>query len=213
MALKKFTVKTEFRDFQERALLFQKTGDIAIFNELYYEIQFYLKNFLRGKFKRASEADIRQAVDDSLISIWINFSKYDQDKALFKTWISWIGYRYLLAQQRTKVNRATSLFSEIAHSSKSEAEGSSYLENIAYTDPEEEIDIIKVYDFEKDIAELPKLYRDILWDKYVLKKSYKEMSAANGVPRNTLKTRARKGLMTIANKYGVNNCKYSRFIS
>jgi len=199
-------------ELQDKAMLFLKERDERVFNSIYKDLQVYLRRFLYKKFPNSTKEDKMFAIDDTIIAVWKNFGDYDESKSSFKTWTTTIAFRMMLARLRVSLrNKRVISFSSLTHGSDGLTEANNTIQNLILEQKEEEVPIYKLKDFEDEIGQLSPIYREVLWDKYILKKSYKEMEEETGTTKNTLKTRARQGLMKIAKNYGVNKSSYRRF--
>jgi len=179
------------KDIQELAEVFIKTSSEKDFIKLYKRIRPGLFNYCRTILYENEL--IEDAVSNTILKILTKISQYNPNKGNFSTWI------YNIARNESLIIKKEN----DRYLSRNEMKGESIFEEleekIHYTPFEkEEVDINSLYEsvLEK-IKELPDIYKDILYDREVLKMKYEEIAQKHKMKKRAVATRIRRGRLKI----------------
>ena len=124
-------------------------------------------------------------IQDSLISIWKNASKYDPGKAKLFTWIYQIVRNKSIDCYRKQQKNRTENIQNAGN-------------NVSYYHAE---DWLKSVELRKNISDLDPKYQEVIDFLYLQGFSQREMAKETGIPLGTIKTRFKKALELLRKVY------------
>lgn len=165
----------ELKNLSDR---FVKTKSEEDFTKLYHPMKKYVSRFLLGSKK--TDRFIEEAVSDTMINLFTKVNTYDPSKSKFTSWACTIAS-----------NSWNDIYNKEMRKLRLNSEYRKHNNNIIDEEIEQYPEIEEVLELMSEKYKVD--YKSLLYDKYVLKKSYKEMVVKYGENENTLKTRVRKG--------------------
>jgi RNA polymerase sigma-70 factor (ECF subfamily) len=182
----------------EEIILLYKNGEKEAFKKLINRYTAPLYNFAARLAGRNDAPDITQEI---FIKVWKNLSRFDENKASFKTWIFTIAKNATTDFLRKKKSL---LFSDLNNPSRSDLDDNSFEENIPDEDllPDEILQKMeeKTADekFLNDLlAKLRPIYQEILALHYQEEMTFEEIGKVLGKPLNTVKSSHRRALLEL----------------
>ena len=197
------------KNIQELAESFMKTSSEKDFIELYKRIKPGLLNHCKTILNEQEDAE--DAVSNTMVKIWTKISQYDPGRGNFSTWIYNIARNESLVIKKGE-DRYLPIIQEIV---KNNEDGETHQPIIfqefideSYYIPldneKSEIDSLYECVLEK-MKDLPDIYKEILYDREILRLKYQEIAEKHGMKKRAIATRIRRARLKIRKMFpGVN---------
>lgn len=189
------------KDIQKLAENFIKTSSEKDFIELYKRIKPGLLNHCKSILIDQEVAE--DAVSDTMAKIWSKISQYDPERGNFSTWV------YNIARNESLgIKKIENKYSPIILESFRGDDGDDTLQDNNYSINESLIEKDFTYCTENEIEdlygnvlekmeELPEIYKDILYDREILKMKYQEIADKHGMKKRAVATRIRRARIKV----------------
>jgi RNA polymerase sigma factor (sigma-70 family) len=199
------------KNIQELAEIFMRTYSEKDFVELYKRIKPGLLNHCKSILIEQEAAE--DALSNTMAKIWTKISQYDPSRGNFSTWIYNIARNESLGIKKNE-DRYLPMTHEVVRSNE-ESEDSSYptISSSPVT-LEAEFDYISTENDEMEnlydnviekMKDLPEIYKDILFDREILRMKYKEIADKYGMKKRAIATRIRRARLKVREMFpGVN---------
>ncbi|WP_308638187.1 sigma-70 family RNA polymerase sigma factor [Paenibacillus silvisoli] len=191
---------------EAQLVMLSRQGDETAFNKL---VELYKDKLYRMASRiLRSKTDVEDVVQETFLKVYLNLNRFDENKR-FSTWIFHIGKNIcldLLRRRKTpplpldqpvlaQSDQALSLHDVIPHTSLS---------------PEGEVIERELSSKMAELIEkLPDKYRTVVYQRYVLEMSMEDISRANNIPVNTVKSRIHRGKDYMKKRWGKTLLIYS----
>jgi len=163
-------------------------GNRLSFDEL---VEIYLKQVFNFAFRLiGSKRDSEDITQEVFLKIWKNLKKFDFDKS-FKTWLFSIARNTCIDYLRKRKDIPMSFFDD-------EYEGNFIQDNLETDEPNSEEVIVFEENkklIEDALKELSFVQKEIIIMKYVNELSLSEVAEIMNMPRETVKSHHRRGLL------------------
>ena len=192
------------KNIQELAECFMRASSEKNFMELYKRIKPGLLNHCKSILIEQEQAE--DAVSNTMVKIWTKISQYDPDRGNFSTWVYNIARNESLVIKKCEDRYLPIIHEIIKDSGDSESitpvattinnldEGKYY--HYQYDANVTEIDDLYGNVLEK-MQELPIIYKDILYDREILKMKYQEIADKHGMKKRAVATRIRRARLKV----------------
>jgi RNA polymerase sigma factor (sigma-70 family) len=192
------------QNIQKLAQSFIQSGSDTDFVNLYYRIKPGLLNHCKSIL--ADEESAQDAVANTMAKIWTKIHQYDSERGNFSTWVYNIARNESLVIKKGE-DRYMPLVIETTHSqsengiSTSQKNRNVIKENLLFepdfiTSSETEMEILYGSVIEK-MRDLPDIYKDILYDREILRMKYQEIADKHGMKKRAIATRIRRARLKI----------------
>lgn len=190
------------KNIQQLAENFIKSSSEKDFVELYKRIKPGLFNHCRSILIESEAAE--DAVSNTMAKIWTKISQYDPERGNFSTWvyniarneslgIKKIEDRYLpIIQETAKNNEYGNVSSPSGSLNKFEEEN--FCNGLDSEEKEMETLYGSVIEKMKD---LPEIYKEILYDREILRMKYQEIAEKHGMKKRAIATRIRRARLKV----------------
>lgn len=199
------------KNIQELAESFMRTSSEKDFVELYKRIKPGLLSHCKSILVEQEAAE--DAVSNTMAKIWTKISQYDPSRGNFSTWIYNIAKneslvikknedRYMpIIHEVVKNNEDSDDYSQ-SHITASPVTVESGFDFIAFENDEME----DLYDnVVERMNDLPEIYKDILFDREILRMKYQEIADKYGMKKRAIATRIRRARLKVREMFpGVN---------
>ncbi|SDX80378.1 sigma-70 family RNA polymerase sigma factor [Paenibacillus sp. CF384] len=191
---------------EAQLVMLSRQGDETAFNKL---VELYKDKLSRMAHRiLRSKSDTEDVVQETFLKVYLNLNRFDENKR-FSTWIFHIGKNIcldLLRRRKTpplpldqpvlaQSDQTLSLHDVIAHASLS---------------PEGEVIERELSSKMAELIDkLPDKYRSVVYQRYVLEMSMEDISIANNIPVNTVKSRIHRGKDFMKKRWGKTLLIYS----
>ena len=198
------------KNIQQLAESFMKTSSEKDFVELYKRIKPGLLNHCKSILLEQEAAE--DAVSNTMAKIWTKISQYDPNRGNFSTWVYNIARneslvikknedRYLPIIQEVVKNSDDSDDCQISYNKFDDL--NSY-EQSSVVDSETEMEDLYENVVEK-MKNLPDIYKEILFDREILRMKYQEIADKHGMKKRAIATRIRRARLKVREMFpGVN---------
>ena len=198
------------KNIQQLAESFMKTSSEKDFVELYKRIKPGLLNHCKSILLEQEAAE--DAVSNTMAKIWTKISQYDPNRGNFSTWVYNIARneslvikknedRYLPIIQEVVKNSDDSDDCQISYNKFDDL--NSY-EQSSVVDSETEMEDLYENVVEK-MKNLPDIYKEILFDREILRMKYQEIADKHGMKKRAIATRIRRARLKVRDMFpGVN---------
>jgi RNA polymerase sigma-70 factor (ECF subfamily) len=193
------------KNIQELAEKFIKTLSEKDFVELYKRIKPGLLNHCRSILIESESAE--DAVSNTMAKIWTKISQYDPGRGNFSTWVYNIARNESLVIKKSE-SRYLPLIQETAGDGNEveknhvvintvDKVGENNLHDYNYFDSNEK-EMETLYDsvIEK-MKDLPEIYKEILFDREILRMKYQEIAEKHGMKKRAIATRIRRARLKV----------------
>lgn len=199
------------KNIQELAESFMRTSSEKDFVELYKRIKPGLLNHCKSILIDQEIAE--DAVSNTMAKIWTKISQYDPSRGNFSTWAYNIARNESLGIKKNE-DKYLPIIQEVVRNNE-ESEDSSYSHVISSpVTLEAEFDYItteinemeNLYDnVVEKMKDLPEIYKDILFDREILRMKYQEIADKYGMKKRAIATRIRRARLKVREMFpGVN---------
>jgi RNA polymerase sigma factor (sigma-70 family) len=199
------------KNIQELAESFMRTSSEKDFVELYKRIKPGLLSHCKSILVEQEAAE--DAVSNTMAKIWTKISQYDPSRGNFSTWIYNIAKNESLVIKKNE-DRYMPIIHEVV---KNNEDSDDYSQSHITTSPvtvESGFDFIafendEMEDLYDNVVErmndLPEIYKDILFDREILRMKYQEIADKYGMKKRAIATRIRRARLKVREMFpGVN---------
>lgn len=191
------------KNIQELAESFIRTLSEKDFVELYKRIKPGLLNHCKSILIESEAAE--DAVSNTMAKIWTKISQYDPERGNFSTWVYNIARneslvikksedRYLPLIQETVKNNNDNMDDSSPMSTLNKFEEENFYSGFDSEDKEMETLYDSVIEKMKD---LPEIYKEILYDREILRMKYQEIAEKHGMKKRAIATRIRRARLKV----------------
>jgi RNA polymerase sigma-70 factor (ECF subfamily) len=191
------------KNIQELAESFMKTTSEKDFVELYKRIKPGLVNHCKSILIEQEAAE--DAVSNTMAKIWTKISQYDPARGNFSTWVYNIARNESLVIKKNE-DRYLPLIQETVKNNNDDGDDSSPMstlnkfeeENFYNGSDSEEKEMETLYSsvIEK-MKDLPEIYKEILFDREILRMKYQEIAEKHGMKKRAIATRIRRARLRV----------------
>lgn len=191
------------KNIQELAESFMRTTSEKDFVELYKRIKPGLLNHCRSILIESEAAE--DAVSNTMAKIWTKISQYDPERGNFSTWVYNIARNESLVIKKSE-DRYLPLIQETVKNNNDDGDDSSPMSTLNKFEEEnfyngfdsEEKEMETLYDsvIEK-MKDLPDIYKEILYDREILRMKYQEIAEKHGMKKRAIATRIRRARLKV----------------
>lgn len=191
------------KNIQELAESFMRTSSEKDFVELYKRIKPGLLNHCRSILVESEAAE--DAVSNTMAKIWTKISQYDPERGNFSTWVYNIARNESLVIKKSE-DRYLPLIQETVKNNNDDGDDSSPMSTLNKFEEEnfyngfdsEEKEMETLYDsvIEK-MKDLPDIYKEILYDREILRMKYQEIAEKHGMKKRAIATRIRRARLKV----------------
>lgn len=194
------------KNIQQLAENFMKTSSEKDFVELYKRIKPGLINHCKSILVEQESAE--DAVSNTMAKIWTKISQYDPARGNFSTWVYNIARNESLVIKKSE-DRYMPIIQEVVKNSEdsddcqisyNKFEDLNSYEQAFITDPESEMEDLYENVVEK-MKTLPAIYKDILYDKEILRMKYQEIADKHGMKKRAIATRIRRARLKVRDMF------------
>lgn len=197
------------KNIQELAEGFMKTSSEKDFVELYKRIKPGLLNHCKSILVEQEQAE--DAVSNTMTKIWTKIGQYDPGRGNFSTWVYNIARNESLVIKKGE-DRYLPIIQEIIRNSEDGDENPGFINkfeeshNYDFDQNNGENEMADLYGSVLDkMQELPDIYKDILYDREILKMKYQEIADKHGMKKRAVATRIRRARLKVREMFpGVN---------
>jgi len=197
------------KNIQELAESFMRSSSDKDFVELYKRIKPGLLNHCKSILIDQDAAE--DAVSNTMAKIWTKISQYDPQRGNFSTWVYNIARNESLVIKKSE-DRYMPIIQEIVRNTE---EGEELVQKVNhYKDNVYNCDYIsseadEMEDLYESVLErmkdLPDIYKDILFDREILRMKYQEIADKHGMKKRAIATRIRRARLKVRDMFpGVN---------
>lgn len=198
------------RNIQELAESFMRSSSEKDFVELYKRIKPGLLNHCKSILVEQEAAE--DAVSNTMAKIWTKISQYDPSRGNFSTWVYNIARNESLVIKKNE-DRYMPIIQEVVRNNDDGDDSNSYTAK-SQTSLESEFDVISVENDEMEdlyesvvekMKDLPEIYKDILFDREILRMKYQDIADKYGMKKRAIATRIRRARIKVREMFpGVN---------
>jgi len=191
------------KNIQELAESFIRTLSEKDFVELYKRIKPGLLNHCKSILIESEAAE--DAVSNTMAKIWTKISQYDPERGNFSTWVYNIARNESLVIKKSE-DRYLPLIQETVKNNNDNMDDSSPMSTLNKFEEEnfysgfdsEEKEMETLYDsvIEK-MKDLPEIYKEILYDREILRMKYQEIAEKHGMKKRAIATRIRRARLKV----------------
>lgn len=191
------------KNIQELAESFIRTSSEKDFVELYKRIKPGLLNHCKSILIELEAAE--DAVSNTMAKIWTKISQYDPERGNFSTWVYNIARNESLVIKKSE-DRYLPLIQETVKNNNDDRDDSSPMSTLNKFEEEnfyngfdsEEKEMETLYDsvIEK-MKDLPEIYKEILYDREILRMKYQEIAEKHGMKKRAIATRIRRARLKV----------------
>jgi RNA polymerase sigma-70 factor (ECF subfamily) len=198
------------KNIQELAESFMRSSSEKDFVELYKRIKPGLLNHCKSILIEQEAAE--DAVSNTMAKIWTKITQYDPTRGNFSTWVYNIARNESLVIKKCEdrympiihemVRNSEDSDDHVIQSASNIIQGDTTCDYIAMDNDEME----DLYDnvIEK-MNNLPEIYKDILYDREILRMKYQEIADKHGMKKRAIATRIRRARLKVREMFpGVN---------
>lgn len=198
------------KNIQELAESFMRSSSEKDFVELYKRIKPGLLNHCKSILTEQEAAE--DAVSNTMAKIWTKISQYDPTRGNFSTWVYNIARNESLVIKKTE-DRYMPIIQEVVKNNDDSEDNPSVISNSPIT-LESEFDLISMDNDEMEdlyesviekMKDLPEIYKDILFDREILRMKYQDIADKYGMKKRAIATRIRRARIKVREMFpGVN---------
>lgn len=198
------------KNIQELAESFMRSSSEKDFVELYKRIKPGLLNHCKSILIEQEAAE--DAVSNTMAKIWTKITQYDSARGNFSTWIYNIARNESLVIKKCEdrympiihemVRNSEDSDDQVVHSSSKQVHGDTTCDFVSMDNDEME----DLYDnVINKMNNLPEIYKDILYDREILRMKYQEIADKHGMKKRAIATRIRRARIKVREMFpGVN---------
>lgn len=201
------------KNIQELAESFMKTSSEKDFVELYKRIKPGILNHCKSILVESGAAE--DAVSNTMAKVWTKISQYDPQRGNFSTWVYNIARNESLVIKKTEDRYMPIIQGAIRNSDDSDEvvsdvnlfdEENSYEQNFSMEDDE----MNNLYnDVLQKMRDLPEIYKDILYDREILKMKYQEIADKYWMKKRAVATRIRRARLKVREMFPDTNLSFN----
>ena len=199
------------KNIQELAESFMRTSSEKDFVELYKRIKPGLLNHCKSILIEQEAAE--DAVSNTMAKIWTKISQYDPSRGNFSTWVYNIARNESLGIKKNE-DRYLPIIQEVVRSNDESEESVYPTISSSPVTLEAEFDYITTENDEMEdlydnviekMKDLPEIYKDILFDREILRMKYQEIADKHGMKKRAVATRIRRARLKVREMFpGIN---------
>lgn len=198
------------KNIQELAESFMRSSSEKDFVELYKRIKPGLLNHCKSILIEQEAAE--DAVSNTMAKIWTKITQYDSARGNFSTWVYNIARNESLVIKKCEDRYMPIIHEMVRNSDDSDdhtIQSSSNLVQGNTTFDYIDIDNNEMEDLYNTVIEkmnnLPEIYKDILYDREILRMKYQEIADKHGMKKRAIATRIRRARLKVREMFpGVN---------
>ncbi len=198
------------KNIQELAESFMRTSSEKDFVELYKRIKPGLLNHCKSILVEQEAAE--DAVSNTMAKIWTKISQYDPSRGNFSTWVYNIARNESLVIKKNEDRYMPIIHEMVKNSDDSEEHVSPSTPTVVHGDTTCDyiaMDNDEMEDLYDNVIEkmndLPEIYKDILYDREILRMKYQEIADKHGMKKRAIATRIRRARLKVREMFpGVN---------
>jgi RNA polymerase sigma-70 factor (ECF subfamily) len=201
------------KNIQELAESFMRTSSEKDFVELYKRIKPGILNHCKSILVEPGAAE--DAVSNTMAKVWTKISQYDPQRGNFSTWVYNIARNESLVIKKTEDKYMPIIQGAIKNSDESDEivsevnifeEENSYEQNFSIEDDE----MNNLYmDVLEKMRDLPEIYKDILYDREILKMKYQEIADKYWMKKRAVATRIRRARLKVREMFPDTNLSFN----
>jgi RNA polymerase sigma-70 factor (ECF subfamily) len=198
------------KNIQELAESFIRSSSEKDFVELYKRIKPGLLNHCKSILIEQEAAE--DAVSNTMAKIWTKISQYNPERGNFSTWVYNIARNESLVIKKNE-DRYMPIIHEVVRNNDDSEDGFLQKSNSPIT-LESEFDLISIDNDEMEdlyesviekMKDLPEIYKDILFDREILRMKYQDIADKYGMKKRAIATRIRRARIKVREMFpGVN---------
>ena len=198
------------KNIQELAESFIISSSEKDFVELYKRIKPGLLNHCKSILIEQEAAE--DAVSNTMAKIWTKISQYNPERGNFSTWVYNIARNESLVIKKNE-DRYMPIIQEVVRNNEDSDDGFLQKSNSPIT-LESEFDLISIDNDEMEdlyesviekMKDLPEIYKDILFDREILRMKYQDIADKYGMKKRAIATRIRRARIKVREMFpGVN---------
>lgn len=197
------------KNIQELAESFMKSSSEKDFVELYKRIKPGLLNHCKSILVEPEAAE--DAVSNTMAKIWTKIDQYDPIRGNFSTWVYNIARNESLVIKKSE-DRYLPIIQEVVKNSDDPDDGFVTVnkfeeDNFEIFNPmNEDAEMENLYEnvIEK-MKNLPDIYKDILFDREILRMKYQDIADKHGMKKRAIATRIRRARLKVREMFpGIN---------
>lgn len=190
------------KNIQELAENFMRSSSEKDFIELYNRIKPGLLNHCKNILIEQEAAE--DAVSNTMAKIWTKIDQYNPERGNFSTWVYNIARNESLVIKKCE-DRYLPIIQEVIRNSEegeevvqysSRIDEESFYENDFLHKSENELEDLYENVLEK-MKDLPEIYKDILFDREILRMKYQDIADKYGMKKRAIATRIRRARIKV----------------
>ena len=202
------------KNIQELAESFMKTSSEKDFVELYKRIKPGLLNHCKSILVESEAAE--DAVSNTMAKIWTKISQYDPLRGNFSTWVYNIARNESLVIKKCE-DRYMPIIQEVVKNSDDPDDGQITI-NKFEEDNSFEVGFVKEDQDEMEglyenvierMKDLPDIYKDILFDREILRMKYQDIADKHGMKKRAIATRIRRARLKVREMFPGTNLTFN----
>ncbi len=203
------------KNIQELAESFMKTSSEKDFVELYKRIKPGLLNHCKSILPEQEAAE--DAVSNTMAKIWTKISQYDPLRGNFSTWVYNIARNESLVIKKSE-DRYMPIIQEVIRNSEdnpddpqvsiNKFEEDNFFEITFSTEDQNEMEGLYENVLER-MQSLPAIYKEILFDREILRMKYQEIADKHGMKKRAIATRIRRARLKVREMFPGTNLTFN----
>jgi RNA polymerase sigma-70 factor (ECF subfamily) len=198
------------KNIQELAESFMRTSSEKDFVELYKRIKPGILNHCKSILVEVEAAE--DAVSNTMAKVWTKISQYDPQRGNFSTWVYNIARNESLVIKKSE-DKYLPIISEVVRDNYDSDDHTSNdinkFEQDNNYDPNFEFGENEMNGLYEDVLEkmknLPDIYKEILYDREILRMKYQEIADKHGMKKRAVATRIRRARLKVREMFpGIN---------
>lgn len=190
------------KNIQELAESFMRSSSEKDFLELYKRIKPGILNHCRSILIGNDAAE--DAVSNTMAKVWTKISQYDPQRGNFSTWVYNIARNESLVIKKTE-DRYMPIINEVVRENYDSDDHTSTeinrFEQENNYDQSSKFEENEMTDLYEDVLEkmknLPDIYKEILYDREILRMKYQEIADKHGMKKRAVATRIRRARLKV----------------
>jgi RNA polymerase sigma-70 factor (ECF subfamily) len=202
------------KNIQELAESFMKTSSEKDFVELYKRIKPGLLNHCKSILVEPEAAE--DAVSNTMAKIWTKISQYDPLRGNFSTWVYNIARNESLVIKKCE-DRYMPIIQEVVKNSDNPDDGQVTINKFeeencfeASFGKEDQDEMEGLYEnVIERMKDLPDIYKDILFDREILRMKYQDIADKHGMKKRAIATRIRRARLKVREMFPGTNLTFN----
>ena len=202
------------KNIQELAESFMKTSSERDFVELYKRIKPGLLNHCKSILVEPEAAE--DAVSNTMAKIWTKISQYDPLRGNFSTWVYNIARNESLVIKKCE-DRYMPIIQEVVKNSDDPDDGQIVINKFEEDNSfevgfskEEQNEMEGLYEnVIERMKDLPSIYKDILFDREILRMKYQDIADKHGMKKRAIATRIRRARLKVREMFPGTNLTFN----